>query len=135
MSPTAEREATTWPPAERLQRAPPASAVAPPAAPPVFAVGGEDVAVEGADEDGWRAVPGVGDGGAGVGVAAGRIRPGESAVAEVIPVDAAGVVAGVSAAVGDRGGRVELAGAAEAGPQRAGLPEQLAGPGVDRVHV
>src|SRR3954447_12395824 len=127
MSPTAEREATTWPPAERLQRAPPASAVAPPAAPPVFAVGGEDVAVEGADEDGRRAVPGVGDGGAGVGVAAGRVRPSERPVADVVAVDPSVVVAGVDTAVGDGRGGVEGAGAAVAGAERACLPDELAG--------
>src|SRR6185503_8860837 len=53
----------------------------------------------------------------------------------VVGVDAAVVVAGVDAAEGDRRGRVELARAAEAGAERAALPDQLAGPGVDRVHV
>ncbi len=80
-------------------------------------------------------MPGRGDGGAGVDVAAGRVGPGEFAVGDVVGVDAAVVVAGVDAAVGDRGGRVELPRAAEAGPERAALPEQLAGLGVDRVHV
>ena len=98
MSPTAESEPITWPPAERLQRT-----LA------VLGVERVDVAVEGADVDGRRAVLGVGDGRARVGVAAGRVGPGEVAVADVEAVDAAVVVAGVDAAEGDRGGRVELA--------------------------
>ncbi len=78
---------------------------------------------------------GRGDGGAGVDVAASRIGPGEGAVGGVVGVDAAVVVAGVDAPVGDRRGRVELAGAAEAGAERAALPDQFAALGVDRVHV
>ena len=85
-----------------------------PAQAAVLGVERVDVAVEGADEDGRRAVLGVGDGRAGVGVAAGRVAPGELAVAGLEAVDAAVVVAGVDAAEGDRGGRVEGARGAEA---------------------
>src|ERR1044072_1811589 len=124
MSPTAESEPTTWPPAQRLQRTP-----------PVVGVEREDVAVEGADEDGRRAVLGVGNGGAGVGVATGRVGPGEGAVGGVVAVDTGVVVAGVDAAVGDRGGRVEGPGAAVAGAEGGALPQQRARPGVGRGHV
>jgi hypothetical protein len=106
-----------------------------PAQAAVLGVERVDVAVEGADEDGRRAVLGVGDDRARVGVAAGRVGPGEGAVGGVVGVDAAVVVAGVDPPVGHRGGRVELAGAAEAGAERAALPDQPAALGVDRVHV
>ena len=94
-----------------------------------------DVAVEGADVDGRAGVPGPRDRRARVGVAAGRVAPGELAVGDVEAVDPRVVVAGVDPAEGDRRGRVELAGAAEARPEAAALPFELAGLGVDGVHV
>jgi hypothetical protein len=122
--------------ADRRQRADHLAARrAAPAQTAVLGVERVDIAVEGTDEDGRRAVLGVGDGGSRVGVAAGRVGPGEGAVGGVVGVDAAVVVAGVDPPVGHSGGRVELARAAEARPQRAALPDQLAGLRVDRVHV
>ena len=94
-----------------------------------------DVAVEGADVDGRRRGRRAGDGRARVDPVAGRVGPGERSVALLVAIDAAVVVARVDAAEGDRRGRVELARAAEPGPERAALPEQLAVRGADRVHV
>ncbi len=80
-------------------------------------------------------MPGGGDGGAGVGVAPGRVAPGDGAVVAVEAVDAGVVVAGVDPAEGDRRGRVEGPGGAESGPEGAALPFELPGTGVDGVHV
>src|SRR4029077_16309137 len=93
-------------------------------------VEGVDVAVEGADVDGRRAVHRARNNWCRGAVAAGRVGPGEFAVRHVEAVDAVVVVARVDAAEGDRRGRVELA-AADPRAQRPGRPDQLSRVGVD----